>query len=184
MRVHGAGSQYIELQQQLRAGTPEAELDMSMVEVMRRGMTDDEKLIDKMIGEHEILSRELDLQKKADAQAAGEGDTDNTNIRERMSRGEQVLVGGDSGVEAATVSPGAEGVAVESEGEDAAAGGVGEDSTHNEVVGSALDATDEGEDGSGDDLEEEEEEVVPEGPPPEGFARRGRELSMKRGPTE
>jgi len=176
VRVRGAGSQYIELQQALRAET--ANLDMSMVEIMRRSMTDDEKMIDKLIGEHEVLSRELREQQKADALAAGEDGSE--EIRAKMSRGEQVLVKGDAGAGAVAVSNAGEN---EESGDES--GEASDDSAGDGTGTSAslLDAADDG-DGDGDggngELEEEEEQVVPEGPPPEGFVRRGRDLSMKR----
>jgi hypothetical protein len=188
VRVRGAGSKYIELQQQLRLET--TDLDLSMVEIMRRSMTDDEKLIDRLIGEHEILSRELRQQQKADARAAGEGnaedaggvddgdDADDAEIRAKLSRGEQVLVkGGNVGGVTARQEAGEAGGDEIAE-ETSTAGDLAEDAPLG--GGSLLDVSGD-ENGSDEGVDDEGvEEVVPEGPPPEGFVRRGRDLSTKK----
>jgi hypothetical protein len=174
VRVRGSGSKYIALQQLLRLDTKN--LDMSMVEIMRRNMTDDEKMIDKLLGEHEILSRELAIQKKADAQAAGEEEQSDEAIRAKLSRGEQVLVKGNPSARVETESGEGSSGEVEVSGD--------ENTTQSEESDSLLEATAD-DTGSGDTVEEEEEEeeeVVPVGPPPEGFARMGKELSMKKVP--
>jgi hypothetical protein len=185
VRVRGAGAKYIALQQLVRAQTPD--LDTSLAEVMRRLMTDDERLIDKFVGEHEILSRELLQQKKADAQAVSEGGSIDTGAMVRMSRGEQVLV---KGVVHGTSRPASHDFGgsgrddPEPGSEGSVLSGSGEDSVRVEDVDSPLDASDA--DGNSEEAADENEEdvgaEVPEGPPPEGFVRRGRDLVMKKEP--
>ena len=170
VRVRGAGSNYIKLQQRLRSGAKG--LDLSMVDVMRRTMTEDEKKIDKMITEHEALSQELKVQKEKDALTAGEGGSEPTLVERVLVRGPTMRSQRALGlpVEAKEVSTVTTEEAVPNEvgGE-----GFGEDSGSDEFV-----------DGEADDVIEEsveEKEEAAEQPPLEGFARRGRALTTKGG---
>ncbi len=181
VRVFGSGSKYIELQQGLRLKKPD--IDTSLSEIMKRLMSEDEKVVEKLIAEHEIFSRELQAEKKEAALAVVDGSVVEPTAMAKMSRGEQVHPRGDGPRKTGT----------EIEVEAVSVGGVGDDSVPNETARAVLDAPvddleeeeDEEEDSENeldDDLEEgEQSEVATSSEPlPDGLVRRGRDLSMKR----
>jgi hypothetical protein len=164
VRVGAAAVNYILLQQRLRAKKPG--LDLSMVEIMRRNMTTDEKMIDRLIGEYEVLSTELQTQKTTEAVAMASEEQGSHALAQLLDLEDELS---------------------EVEGDDPqtdSEGSVGE--------GSVLGVADSNPDGSGDlevaddvaagenseDGSESSEVEKVEGPPPEGFARQGRPLTM------
>jgi hypothetical protein len=163
VRVSGAGASYIEMQRLLREG--KRELDTSMVEIMRRNMSDDEKLIDKMIAAHAAKLAELRQEK---SELAG-----STALALRQTSPEDT-VDEDDDVEQG--SGDVEGV----DSEESSSGGTGDDQDGEQDSGPEVDGADD--DDSEQDIKDEDDtglEEESEGPPPEGFARRGRKLSMK-----
>jgi hypothetical protein len=76
--LRDAASKYIKIQQDLRAGV--SGVDTSLVEYLRRGMSDDEKLIERLLREHEELGVELDQQKETDREMAAEAQASSAEI--------------------------------------------------------------------------------------------------------
>lgn len=190
VRVRGIAAQFIELQQGLRTGVKN--LDVSLLEFMKRKVTEDEKAVDKLIAQHETQSRALANQKEKDAVvAAGSGDGDSQAMIKHPSEGSGAYRRIDEASEGNVLGHlGTDGEGSDSEESDA--GEPGEDSSGDEDVGSLggeADGDEDGEDPSEDEdaddgTEDEDSEVGDDegdDSPPEGFVRAGRPLSMKPG---
>jgi hypothetical protein len=173
VRVFGSGSKYIALQQGLRMKKPD--LDTSLAEIMKRLMSDDEKVVEKLIAEHEIFSRTLQAEKKEAAMATVDASVVEPTAMAKLARGEQLHVKGDRSARSEFAA------VVEGDAGDIS----GSSETAKVVLDAPVDDLEEEEENSEggleDDLEEEQPEVATSSDPlPDGLVRRGKDLSMKR----
>ena len=179
VRVFGSGAKYIDLQQRLRLNKPN--LDTSLCEIMKRLMSEDEKVVEKLIAEHEILSRELQAQKNEAAMTAASAGARET------SRGELDFVKGVGSRKNGALEIAAEASVADEADNDSVSSGTDRsvlDASGDELEEETEEEAEEESDDSG--LEDELEDAQPSevatssAPLSDGLVRHGRDLSMRR----